>query len=70
MNTQQVLSKNARGAFCSNGQKINTFFVERVNLTLCRLVSRLHRKTLCFSKKREYLVYHLHQRMSHGGRVA
>jgi hypothetical protein len=42
------------------GQKINTSFVERVNLTLRHLVSRLHRKTLCFSKKREYLVYHLH----------
>ena len=41
-------------------QKINTSFVERVNLTLRHLVSRLHRKTLCFSKKREYLVYHLH----------
>ncbi len=44
----------------SLGQKINTSFVERVNLTLRHLVSRLHRKTLCFSKKREYLVYHLH----------
>jgi IS1 family transposase len=42
------------------GQKINTSFVERVNLTLRHLVSRLHRKTLCFSKKREYLVHHLH----------
>jgi len=42
------------------GQKINTSFVERVNLTIRHLVSRLHRKTLCFSKKREYLVYHLH----------
>lgn len=42
------------------GQKINTAFVERVNLTMRHLVSRLHRKTLCFSKKREYLVYHLH----------
>ena len=42
------------------GQKINTSFVERVNLTLRLLVSRLHRKTLCFSKKREYLEYHLH----------
>lgn len=44
----------------SVGQKINTSFVERINLTLRHLVSRLHRKTLCFSKKREYLVYHLH----------
>jgi IS1 family transposase len=41
------------------GQKINTSFVERVNLTMRHLVSRLHRKTLCFSKQREYLVYHL-----------
>jgi len=44
----------------SVGQKINTSFVERVNLTLRLMVSRLHRKTLCFSKKREYLEYHLH----------
>jgi len=42
------------------GQTINTSFVERMNLTLRHLVSRLHRKTLCFSKKREYLEYHLH----------
>ena len=41
-------------------QTINTSFVERMNLTLRHLVSRLHRKTLCFSKKREYLQYHLH----------
>jgi IS1 family transposase len=44
----------------SLGQQINTSFVERINLTLRLLVSRLHRKTLCFSKKREYLEYHLH----------
>jgi IS1 family transposase len=44
----------------SLGQKINTSFVERINLTLRLLVSRLHRKTLCFSKKREYLKHHLH----------
>jgi IS1 family transposase len=44
----------------SLGQKINTSFVERINLTLRLLVSRLHRKTLCFSKKREYLEHHLH----------
>jgi IS1 family transposase len=44
----------------SLGQKINTSFVERINLTLRLLVSRLHRKTLCFSKKREFLEYHLH----------
>ena len=41
-------------------QKINTSFVERFNLTLRHQVSRLHRETLCFSKEREYLVYHLH----------
>jgi IS1 family transposase len=41
-------------------QKINTSFVERINLTLRLLVSRLHRKTLCFSKKREFLEYHVH----------
>jgi hypothetical protein len=34
--------------------------VERMNLTLRHLVSRLHRKTLCLSKKRAYLKYHLH----------
>ena len=44
----------------SVGQKLNTSFVERVNLTLRHLISRLHRKTLCFSKKREYPVHHLH----------
>ena len=38
---------------------INTSFVERMNGTLRHLTSRLHRKTLCFSKKREYLEYHL-----------
>jgi IS1 family transposase len=42
------------------GHTINTSFVERMNLTLRLLLSRLHRKTLCFSKKREFLVYHLH----------
>jgi IS1 family transposase len=42
------------------GQTINTSFVERMNLTLRHLVSRLHRKSLCFSKKRQYLTYHLH----------
>jgi len=44
----------------SLGQRINTAFVERVNLTLRHLLSRLHRRTLCFSKKREYLISHLH----------
>jgi IS1 family transposase len=42
------------------GQTINTSFVERMNLSFRHLVSRLHRKTLCFSKKQEYLEYHLH----------
>jgi len=42
------------------GQTINTSYVERINLTLRLMVSRLHRKTLCFSKKRVYLEYHLH----------
>jgi hypothetical protein len=44
----------------SIGQKINTSFVERINLPLRYLLSRLHRKTLCFSKERKCLVYHLH----------
>ena len=39
---------------------INTSFVERMNLTMRHIVSRLRRKTLCFSKKREYLEWHLH----------
>ncbi|MBU0703573.1 MAG: helix-turn-helix domain-containing protein [Chloroflexi bacterium] len=42
------------------GTKVNTSFIERFNLTLRHLVSRLRRKTLAFSKKREYLVWHLH----------
>lgn len=41
------------------GLKINTSFIERFNLTLRHLVSRLRRKGLTFSKKREYLVWHL-----------
>ena len=41
-------------------QTINTSFVERMNLTLRHLLSRLHRKTLCFSKRRAYLACHLH----------
>jgi len=44
----------------SLGQTINTSFVERMNLSFRHLISRLHRKTLCFSKKREYLGFHLH----------
>ena len=41
------------------GLKINTSFIERFNLTLRHLVSRLRRKGLTFSKKRQYLVWHL-----------
>lgn len=41
------------------GRTINTAFVERMNLTLRHLVSRLKRRGLNFSKKREYLVWHL-----------
>lgn len=41
-------------------QKINTSFVERMNLTLRHLVSRLRRRGLTFSKKRQYLEWHLH----------
>lgn len=41
------------------GLKINTSFIERFNLTLRHLVSRLRRKGLTFSKKRKYLVWHL-----------
>lgn len=40
-------------------RRINTSFVERVNLTLRHLVSRLKRRGLNYSKKREYLVWHL-----------
>jgi len=61
--TTQVIYGSMKGVMaCLKplGQKINTSYVERVNLTLHHLVSRLHRKTLCFSKKREYLEYHLH----------
>jgi IS1 family transposase len=40
-------------------KKINTSFVERMNLTLRHLVSRLRRRGLTFSKKRQYLKWHL-----------
>lgn len=40
-------------------RKINTSFVERMNLTLRHLVSRLRRKGLTFSKKREFLGWHM-----------
>ena len=41
-------------------QTINTSFVERMKGTLRHLLSRLHRRSLCFSKRRAYLGYHLH----------
>lgn len=41
------------------GRTINTAFVERMNLSLRHLVSRLKRRGLNFSKKRKYLVWHL-----------
>jgi IS1 family transposase len=40
-------------------KRINTAFVERMNLTLRHLVSRLKRRGLNFSKRREDLVGHL-----------
>jgi len=52
--------KDIRACLKPLQQTINTSFIERMNLTLRHLVSRLHRKTLCFSKKRDYLEYHLH----------
>ena len=42
------------------GTKINTSFVERMNLTLRHLVSRLRRRGLTFSKKQAYLEWHMH----------
>lgn len=50
----------ARIAASMSGVKINTSFVERMNLTLRHLVSRLRRRGLTFSKKREFLAWHLH----------
>jgi transposase-like protein/IS1 family transposase len=41
-------------------RKINTAFVERMNLSLRHLVSRLKRRGLNFSKRREDLGWHLH----------
>ena len=61
--TTQVVygcTKNVLARLESLRQTINTSFVERMNLTFRLLVSRLHRKTLCFSKKRECLEDHLH----------
>jgi len=40
-------------------KKINTSSVERMNLTFRHMVSRLRRKGLTFSKKRQYLKWHL-----------
>jgi hypothetical protein len=40
-------------------KKINTSFVERMNLTLRHMVSRLRRKGVTFSKKRQYLKWYL-----------
>lgn len=40
-------------------KKINTSFVERMNLTLRHMVSRLRRKGLTFSKKRKFLGWHM-----------
>jgi IS1 family transposase len=40
-------------------KKLNTSFVERMNLTLRHMVSRLRRRGLTFSKKRQYLKWHL-----------
>jgi IS1 family transposase len=40
-------------------KKINTSFVERMNLTLRHMVSRLRRKGLTFSKKRKFLEWHM-----------
>jgi IS1 family transposase/transposase-like protein len=42
------------------GMQINTSFVERMNLSLRHLVSRLRRRGLTFSKNREDLETHLH----------
>ena len=57
--TQTVLGNPGAIARQLSGLKINTSFVERMNLTLRHLVSRLRRKGLTFSKKRKYLVWHL-----------
>lgn len=40
-------------------KRINTSFVERMNLSLRHLVSRLRRKGLTFSKKRKFLQWHM-----------
>jgi len=40
-------------------KRINTSFVERMNLSLRHLVSRLRRKGLPFSKKRKFLEWHM-----------
>jgi len=57
LGSQEALTQRLQASL--SGTKINTSFVERFNLTLRHLVSRLRRKGLTFSKKREYLVWHL-----------
>ena len=60
--TQQVVYGNPQALvarLAQLGQTISTSLVERMNLTLRHLVSRLRRKGLTFSKKREWLVWHL-----------
>jgi len=58
--THTVYGSQVQALLKPLAQKINTSFVERFNLTLRHLASRLHRETLCFSKEQEYLVHHLH----------
>lgn len=41
------------------GTTLNTAYIERLNLTLRHKVSRLVRRTLCFSKRRQELLCHL-----------
>jgi IS1 family transposase len=44
----------------SGMNSINTSFVERMNLSLRHLISRLRRKGLTFSKKQKFLKWHMH----------
>jgi IS1 family transposase len=60
--TQRVVfgvAKKLMARLAKQGMTINTSFVERMNLTLRHLVSRLRRKGLTFSKKQQYLEWHL-----------
>jgi IS1 family transposase len=41
------------------GTTLNTAYIERIHLTIRHRVSRLVRKTLCFSKLPQYLSWHL-----------